>query len=70
VLVVDSYPTLGWKGRHLQPPAALAAALDRGDGREGGVLGVAARERAGALEELARGIGLDIGFWDNGTSRR
>jgi uncharacterized protein DUF6885 len=70
VLVVDSYPTLGWLGRHLQPPAAVAAALGRGDGREGGVLGVAARERAGALEELARGIGLEIGFWDNGTTRR
>lgn len=70
VLVVDSYPSLGWMGRHLQPPTAIAAALARGDGREGGVLAVAARELAGEVEVLARGIGLDIGLWDNGTTRR
>src|SRR2546425_5741211 len=40
VVVHDSYPSLGWDGRHLQPPRAVAAALRRGDGREGGVLAV------------------------------
>lgn len=66
VVVSDSYPTLGWDGVHLQPPRALAAALRRDDGREGGVLCVLAAERAGEVQAL----GFDIGFWDNGTQRR
>jgi hypothetical protein len=65
VVVRDSYPSLGWDGVHLQPPRALAAALRRGDGREGGVLCVLAAGRAGEVEAL----GLDVGFWDNGTRR-
>ncbi len=69
VLVVDSYPELGWDGHHLQPPAALAAALERGDGHEGGVLAVAPAARAAAFRDLARELGLEIGFWDNGTRR-
>jgi hypothetical protein len=68
VLVGDSYPTFGWGGRHLQPPRAIAAALLRGDGREGGVLAVVPPERAGAVEALARDLGLDVGIWDNGTT--
>ena len=67
VVVVDSYPELGWDGHHLQPPAALAAALERGDGHVGGVLVAAPAARAAALWDLARGLGLEIGFWDNGT---
>ncbi|HEX6461056.1 MAG TPA: hypothetical protein VF032_19225 [Thermoleophilaceae bacterium] len=70
VLVVDSYPSLGWMGRHLQPPAALADALERGDGREGGVLVVVPPENAEAVTALATELGLDVGFWDNGTTRR
>jgi hypothetical protein len=69
VLVVDSYPELGWDGHHLQPPAAVAAALERGDGHEGGVLAVGPARRAVAVEDLARELGLGIGFWDNGTRR-
>jgi hypothetical protein len=67
VLVHDSYPSLGWGARHLQPPRAVAAALLRGDGRDGGVLAVAALEESGHLEALARDLGLEIGIWDNGT---
>src|SRR5204862_494511 len=63
VLVRDSYPTLGWGGEHLQPPRALAAALDRGDGREGGVLAVVPSARIAALQELARELGLEVGIW-------
>jgi hypothetical protein len=70
VLVVDSYPSLGWMGHHLQPPAVLAAALERGDGREGGVLVVAPPESADEVEALAAQLGLDVEFWDNGTTRR
>lgn len=65
VVVQDSYPTLGWQGVHLQPPRALAAALERGDGREGGVLCVLAAERADGVAAL----GFDVSFWDNGTRR-
>ncbi len=67
VVVHDSYPSFGWGGRHLQPPRAVAAALLRGDGREGGVLAVARPEHAGYLGALARDLGLEIGIWDNGT---
>jgi hypothetical protein len=59
VLVHDSYPTLGWNGRHLQPARVVAAALNRGDGREGGIL---------ALRELRAPVG-EVGLWDNGTRR-
>jgi hypothetical protein len=68
VLVHDSYPSLGWGGRHLQPPRAVAAALLRGDGREGGVLAVAPPEDSGRLEGLTAELGLEVGVWDNGTS--
>ena len=68
VLVHDSYPSLGWEGRHLQPPRAVATALGRADGREGGVLVVTPAAKAGDIEALAARLGLEIGFWDNGTS--
>ena len=69
VLVVDSYPELGWDGHHLQPPAALATALERGDGHEGGVLAVVPAARVATVRDLAGGLGLEIGFWENGTRR-
>lgn len=69
VLVHDSYPSFGWNARHLQPPRVVAAALLRGDGREGGILAVAPAAAAGAVESLARGLGLELGTWDNGTRR-
>ena len=67
VVVQDSYPTLGAQARHLQPPRAVAAALLRGDGREGGVLAVVAREKATGVSELVGALGLDIGTWNNGS---
>jgi hypothetical protein len=70
VLVVDTYPSLGWMARHLQPPSAVAAALNRGDGREGGVLVVVPSDAAGDAEALAHDLSLDIGLWDNGTTGR
>jgi hypothetical protein len=63
----DTYPELGWGGYHLQPPEAVAAALERGDEYEGGVLCVceasAAETFAGKLEEA----GFELRHWDNGT---
>jgi hypothetical protein len=68
VVVRDSYPTLGWQGHHLQPPRVIAAALERGDGREGGVLAIGRAAHAAAVESLASELGLEIGTWDNGTA--
>ena len=67
VVVHDSYPSLGWQGRHLQPPHALAAALERGDGREGGVLIVVPKAGVEAAKALAAELGLDVRAWNNGT---
>jgi hypothetical protein len=67
VVVHDSYPSLGWSGRHFQPPRVLAAALMRDDGREGGVLAVVPRLRGEAAKALVAEIGLDMRPWNNGT---
>jgi hypothetical protein len=69
VLVHDSYPSFGWNAHHLQPPRAIAAALLRGDGREGGVLAIAPRRRAAEIEAAAAELELDVAIWDNGTRR-
>jgi hypothetical protein len=65
VLVRDSYPSLGWSAHHLQPPTALAAALMRGDGRGGGVLGVLPSAEAPAMRALAAELGLEVQLWEN-----
>jgi hypothetical protein len=65
VLVRDSYPSLGWGGLYLQPSPALADALLRGDGREGGVLAVGARETADEVGRLVAELGLQSELWDN-----
>jgi hypothetical protein len=67
VVVHDSYPSLGWQGRHLQPPHALAAALVRGDGREGGVLVIVPKVGVDVAKALAAEIGLEVRAWNNGT---
>ncbi len=67
VAVHDTYPALGLDGHHLQPPRVVAQALMRGDGREGGILAVAPAEKADEVSGLARGLGLQVGAWDNGS---
>ncbi len=67
VVVEDSYPTLGWHGRHLQPPRVVARALMRGDGRAGGVLVVVPRGSAPPAVKLADELGLENRTWDNGS---
>jgi hypothetical protein len=67
VVVHDTYPSLGLGGYHLQPPRAIAAALLRGDGREGGILAVVPAGRSDAVEALAAELGLRVGAWDNGS---
>jgi hypothetical protein len=63
--VRDTYRSLGWHGHHLQPPAAVAAALNRGDGREGGVLCVVPSASAAPLRAAL--TGFDLRMWDNGS---
>jgi hypothetical protein len=69
VVVRDSYPAFGLAGHHLQPPRAVAAALERGDGREGGVLAIADAARVEDVRRLAEELELEIAAWDNGTRR-
>jgi hypothetical protein len=69
VVVRDSYPTLGWNGTHLQPPRVVAEALERGDGREGGVLAVVAVADVARMKQVGGELGLEIAIWDNGTRR-
>ncbi len=67
VLVRDTYPVLGWDGYHLQPEEAIASALQRDDGKEGGVLLFIGAKDQAEVEQQARKQGFDIAVWDNGT---
>ena len=68
VVVRDTYRQLGWDGYHLQPAGAMAAALSRGDGKEGGVLCVCEAAAAGALARELEGAGFELRHWDNGSA--
>jgi hypothetical protein len=65
--VRDTYAQLGWGGYHLQPAAAVATALERGDGHEGGVLCVCEASGAAALAGKLEAAGFELRHWDNGT---
>jgi uncharacterized protein DUF6885 len=67
ILVRDTYASLGWRGYHLQPAEAVAAALERGDGREGGVLCVLPARDAATLSLTLEESGFELRGWDNGT---
>lgn len=67
VVVRDSYPSLGWEGHHLQPPTAAAAALRRGDGKEGGVLVVSRAQAGDEMERRLGDRGFELRHWNNGT---
>lgn len=67
VVLRDTYPQLGWDGYHLQPAAAVAAALERGDGHEGGVLCACGAPAAEALTGRLGEAGFVLRHWDNGT---
>ena len=68
--VRDTYAELGWGGYHLQPAGAVAAALERGDGYEGGVLCVCEAYAAETLARKIEGAGFELRHWDNGTPGR
>ena len=66
--VLDTYPTLGWNGYHLQPASAAARALAREDEpSEGGILCIALAEHEAALRLALEAQGLAVGDWDNGS---
>jgi len=67
VIVRDSYPMFGWDAHHLQPPESLAAALERGDGREGGIALYVSSDDRPEVETAAKEAGFEIAAWDNGT---
>lgn len=67
VIVRDSYPSFGWDAHHLQPPEALASALQRDDGREGGVAIYVASRDVPEVERTAKERAFEVGIWDNGT---
>jgi hypothetical protein len=64
----DTYPQLGWDGYHLQPAGAVAAALERGDGNEGGVLCACEAPVAEALAGRLGEAGFELRHWDNGSA--
>ena len=68
LVVRDTYRQLGWDGYHLQPAGAVAAALARGDGKEGGVLCVCETAAAGALGAKLGEAGFELRHWDNGSA--
>ncbi|NEQ24268.1 MAG: hypothetical protein F6K28_35140 [Microcoleus sp. SIO2G3] len=70
LLVRDTYPIFGWDGYHLQPQDAIASALRRDDGKEGGVFLFVAAENQAEVEQQVREQGFDIASWDNGTPIR
>lgn len=67
ILVRDTYPSFGWDGYHLQPAAAIAAALNRDDGLEGGVLLFVAAKDKLEVERQAEAWGFQVTAWDNST---
>jgi Family of unknown function (DUF6885) len=66
----DTYPQLGWDGYHLQPAGAVRAALERGDGHEGGVLCACEPRAAEALAGRLGEAGFELRHWDNGSPER
>ncbi len=65
--IADTYPALGDRGVHLQPAERLAAALERRDMPEGGMLVVVSADDAERTREAIAGLGLREAIWDNGT---
>ena len=70
VAIRDTYPQLGFGGYHLQPAEAVAAALERGDGLEGGVLCACDARAAEALAARLGEAGFELRHWDNGSPDR
>jgi hypothetical protein len=66
--VVDTYPSLGRRGVHLQPEERLALALERPGGPGGGMIAIVSAEDGPTVRAGAGALGLLEGVWDNGTA--
>jgi hypothetical protein len=68
VACADTYPTLGVRGVHVQPPDAIAAALTRADAATtGGAIVVTSARNAPQVMAWVASSKLGVGFWDNGV---
>jgi hypothetical protein len=67
LLVCDTYPHFGWQGYHLQSAEAIAQALNREDGHEGGILLFVSSGDREQVVQQAEAAGFAIEFWDNGS---
>ena len=70
VVLCDTYPQLGWDGYHPQPAAAVAVALERDDGHEGGVLCACEVSAAESLTVRLGEAGFELRHWNNGSPDR
>jgi hypothetical protein len=67
-IIADTYPSLGWRGVHVQPVERLAAALAReGMEADGGALVIVPADREAALRSALEAAGLEARLWDNGS---
>lgn len=64
VSIMDTYPTLGTEGVHLQPVEHVAAALRREGSAPGGMLLIVPEEEADAARAAVTGAGLRAELWD------
>ncbi|MBW4654514.1 MAG: hypothetical protein KME20_15965 [Kaiparowitsia implicata GSE-PSE-MK54-09C] len=65
--VCDTYPQFGWQGYTMQPPSAIAAALNREAGASGGVLLFVHHQHRQAVAQAAAQLGCEVEVWDNGS---
>ncbi|GAA3803719.1 hypothetical protein GCM10022226_24380 [Sphaerisporangium flaviroseum] len=67
LLCADTYPSLGVRGLHVQPPEAIAESLRREDSSfsGGAILAVPAEVRT-AVQRQITDAGLQVELWDNG----
>lgn len=67
LVIQDTYPNFGWNGYHLQSATAVAQALTRSDGSQGGILLFVAEHNRAEIEQYWQIAGFAIKPWDNGT---
>jgi hypothetical protein len=67
LLVLNSFKARGFAGIEPQPAELMRRGVVRDDGRGGGVLVVAPKERGAELMGTLAGAGLELAMWDNGS---